>query len=57
MNKAAIRARIEQTIVQEINATNLISQNEPEVYIPRFVQTLTDRLHELVIDELIYGRK
>lgn len=57
MNKAAIRERIEQTIVEEINVTNLIAQNEPEVFIPKFIQTLTDRLHEIVLDELQYGRK
>lgn len=57
MNKQAIRDRIEQAIVTEINVTNLIAQNEPEVFIPRFIQTLTDRLHEIVIDEIVYGKK
>ena len=49
-----IRSRIELAIVEELNVTNLIAQNEPEIYIPRFIQTLTDRLNELFADELRY---
>lgn len=57
MNKQAIRERIERAIVEEINITNLIAQNEPEVFIPKFIQELTNRIHELVIDEIVYGRR
>ncbi len=52
----SIRERIELVIVEEINVTNLIAQNEPENWIPRFIQTLTDRLTEIVADERKYGK-
>jgi hypothetical protein len=52
-----VRERIELAIVEELNVTNLIAQNEPEVFIPRFIQTLTDRLNEIFADELKYRRK
>ena len=53
----SIRDRIEQAIVEEINITNMIAQNEPEIYIPRFIQTLADRLDEIFADEIRYRRK
>lgn len=52
-----IRERVEAAIIEEIQATNLILQREPENYIPRFIQTLTDKLTELVLDEIQFGRK
>lgn len=53
-----LRDRIRMLVVQEISATNLIAQQEnPQQYIPRFIETLTQNLHELVIDELTYGRR
>lgn len=52
-----IREKIRMLIVQEMSVTNLIAQQEkPEEYLPRFIETLTQELHELVIDELQYGR-
>lgn len=53
-SKQSIRERIELAIVEEMNVTNLISQNEPEIYIPRFIQSLTNKLHEIVLDEIHY---
>lgn len=52
-----IRIRIEQTIVEEIQATNLITQREPENYLPRFVETLANRLAEVVLDEIAARRR
>lgn len=52
----AIRERVEKVIVEEINVTNLIAQREPENYIPKFIQTLTERITEIIQDELRYGR-
>lgn len=52
-----IRERVEAAIIEEIQATNLIAQREPENYIPRFIQTLTDKLTELVLDEISFGRR
>ena len=54
--RKTIRERIEMVIVEEINVTNLIAQGEPENYIPRFIQTLSDRLYELMCDELKYRK-
>ncbi len=51
--KKGVRERIELVIVEEINHTNL---KEPENYLPKFIQTLTDRLNELFADELRYRR-
>ena len=53
-----IRERIRMLVVQEISITNLVAQQEkPEEYLPRFIETLTQELHELVIDELTYGKR
>ena len=55
-SKTAIRDRVEQAIVEEVNVTNLIAQREPENYIPKFIQTLTDRITEIIQDEVKYGK-
>lgn len=53
-----LRERIRMFIVQEIAVTNLIAQQEhPEEYIPRFIENLTQDLHELFLDELAQQRK
>lgn len=57
MRTQAIRERIEQTIIEEINITNLITQGEPENWLPKFVQTLTDRITEIVADEITYKNR
>lgn len=54
--RKTVRDRIEAIIVEEINFTNSIAQNDPEIYIPRFIQTLTERLDELFADEFRYRR-
>lgn len=51
-----IADRIRAAIIEEIQATNLISQNEPENYIPKFIDALTKHLTELTIDELHFRR-
>lgn len=53
----SIRDRIRMAIVQEINSINIVAQQAPEEYLPRFIENLTQNLHELVIDELIYNRR
>ncbi len=55
-SQSAIRDRVERVIVEEINITNLIAQREPENYIPKFVQTLADRITEIIQDEIHYSR-
>lgn len=50
--KEKLRERIELAIVEEINVTNIITQGEPEIYIPRFVQTLANKLLEITFDEI-----
>lgn len=53
-----LRDRIRMLIVQELSATNMIAQQEkPEEYLPRFIDTLTQELHELILDELTYNRR
>jgi len=52
----SIRDRIRMAIVQEINSVNIVAQQQPEEYLPRFIENLTQEMHELVIDELVYGR-
>lgn len=53
-----IRERIKMLIVQEVQVTNTIAQQEkPEEYMPRFIENLTQELHELVLDEITFRRK
>ncbi len=51
-----IADRIRATIIEEIQATNLITRAEPENYIPKFVENLTIRLSELCLDEICFKR-
>lgn len=55
-SKTALKERIEMLVVEEINVTNLIAQAEPENWVPKFVQNLTNRIHEILLDELRYGK-
>lgn len=50
----SIKERIELVIVEEINVTNLITQGEPENWVPRFITNLTNRISEIVADEFAY---
>lgn len=52
-----IKERVQLVIIEEIQATNLITQGEPENYIPRFVSNLTERINELVLDEIMMRRR
>lgn len=54
-SKTAIKDRVEQAIVEEIN-TNLTANKEPENYLPIFIQQLTNRLTEIIQDEIKYGK-
>lgn len=54
MNTERLKERIEMMIVEEVQATNLISQREPENYIPVFIQRLANRMYELVLDEITF---
>lgn len=51
-----IRERIRLTIIEEIQATNLITQREPENWLPRFIDLLTNRLAELTMDEITFRK-
>ncbi len=53
-----IRDRIRMTVVQEIQSINIVAQqSDPNDYLPRFIENVTQSLHELVIDEIIYGKR
>lgn len=54
---AQLQERIRMVIIEEINATNLIGQAEPENWIPRYIETMTNRITEIVADEITFGRK
>jgi hypothetical protein len=51
-----IADRIRATIIEEIQAKRLLTQGEPENYLPRFIEVLTERLTELTLDELHFRR-
>lgn len=51
----ALRERIEMALVEEINRNALMAQ-EPEKFLPVFIQTATDKLLEIMQDELTYRR-
>lgn len=52
-----IQDRIRSVIIEEIQVTNLIAQREPENYIPRFIENLTNRIQEVVLDEITFRRR
>lgn len=52
-----IEDRIRAAIIEEIQATNLITQGEPENYIPRFIEALTNKLTELTLDEITFRKR
>lgn len=53
-----LRDRIKALIVQEVQVTNWIAQQtDPIDFVPRFVENLTQEIHELVLDELTYRRR
>lgn len=57
MNRAEqIQERIRLAIIEEINVTNLITQGELENWLPRYIETLTNRVTEIVLDEIQYRR-
>ena len=53
----SIKERIALAIVEEINVTNLIAQNEPEIYVPKFIENLATRLDAMFADEIAFRRK
>lgn len=54
MNQERLKERIEMLVVEEIQSASLIK--EPENYIPTFVLNLTDRIYELVLDEVAFKK-
>lgn len=47
-----LKDRIRLTIIEQLQDKNVFS--EPENYIPNFVEKLTNRISEIVLDELTY---
>jgi len=51
----AIKERIQMAIVEEIQSINLLK--EPENYIPKFIDILTNKLTEITLDEIEFRRR
>lgn len=52
-----IRDAIGRIIVEEIQATNLITRSDdPLFYIPQFISSLSSQIHELVLDEIAFRK-
>ena len=51
-----IKSRIQMAVIEEIQLTNLIAQQEPEIYIPKFIENLTNTINEIVLDEIMMRR-
>ena len=52
-----IKDRIEMAIIEEVQVTNLIAQQEPENYMPRFIENLSSKIHEIVLDEIMMRKR
>lgn len=53
-----IKERIELAIIEQINKMDLtVVLNEPENMIPAFVRLLTERVHEICIDEIMFRKR
>ena len=52
-----IRERIQMAIIEEVQVTNLISQQEPENFIPRFIESLTNTINDIVLDEIMMRKR
>lgn len=52
-----IKDRIELAIIEEIQRTNLLIANEPENFIPKFVQILTAKITEITLDEIEFRKR
>ncbi len=48
-----IREQVMLLLVEEINKTNF---REPENSVPHFLEEVTNKLHEFIIDELTFGK-
>jgi hypothetical protein len=55
-NPTEIKDRIQLAIIEEINSKPLVIY-EIENFIPVFVNKLTNKLTELCLDEISFGRK
>lgn len=51
----ALRERIEMALVEEVNRNALMAQ-EPEKFLPVFIQNATNKLLEIMQDEFTYRR-
>lgn len=52
-----IRERIEMAVTEEMNTVNIITQGEPERWVPLFVKFLTDKVHDICMDEIRYRKR
>lgn len=53
-----LKDRIRHAVIQEIQISNVITNaQEPERYIPVFVENLTRTISEIVLDEIMFRRK
>lgn len=50
-----IKERIQFAIIEEIQSTNLLQ--EPESYLSKFIENLTDKLTEITLDEITFRKR
>lgn len=55
--EAEIKEFIRRTIIEEMNITNIISQSEPVVWVPLFIDTLSTKINDLVLDEIAFRKR
>lgn len=52
-----IKERIKEEIITEMNSINIITQGEPEVWVPMFIKNLTNTIHTLCMDEITFRKR
>ena len=55
--KEEIKDRIKAAIIEEMNCTNLITQGPPEVWVPKYIEVLATKIHNLCLDEIENRRR
>ena len=53
----AIKERIKEELITEMNVVNIITQGQPDVWVPIFVKNLTEKIHVLVMDEITFRKR
>ena len=53
----AIKERIKEELIGEMNTVNIITQGKPEIWVPMFVTNLTEKIHILVMDEITFRKR